>query len=234
MKRQVVCLDGPAASGKTTVAKVLSDRLGYLYLDTGILYRAVTWKALKLGIPPSYGEELARLAAESTIEIKAAPPGDLRQNLVLIDGEDISLEIRSPEVDANVSEVSAHPAVREALIDVQRTMAAPGGVIMAGRDMGTVVCPNAEVKVFLDASDTERARRRQRQAAQQGASLDFESVLADIRRRDRYDSSRTAAPLRAADDAVYIDSTDMDVEEVVDTVMRLVAPGDEDQPTGRT
>jgi CMP/dCMP kinase len=224
VRSPVVCLDGPAASGKTTVAKVLSERLGYLYLDTGVLYRAVTWKALEQEIPPSYGEELARLARDSVIEIKPAPAGDPRQSLVIMDGTDISLEIRSPEVDANVSEVSAHPSVREALIDVQRSMAAPGGVIMAGRDMGTVVCPRAEVKVFLDASDTERARRRQRQAMQQGVSLDFEEVLAEIRRRDRYDSSREAAPLRAADDAVYLDSTNMGVEEVVARVLSLVRP----------
>ena len=224
MKRPVVCLDGPAASGKTTVAKALSEQLGYLYLDTGVLYRAVTWKALSLGISPSDGAELARLARESGIEVRPAPANDLRQNLVLIDGRDISLEIRSPEVDAAVSEVSAHPPVREALLALQRSMAAPGGVILAGRDTGTVVCPGAEVKVYLDASDAERARRRQQQAMAQGVTLDFELILADIRRRDRYDSSREAAPLRAADDAIYIDSTGMDVDEVVGAVVSLLRP----------
>jgi CMP/dCMP kinase len=224
VKRPVICLDGPAASGKTTIGRIVSERLGYLYLDTGVLYRAVTWKALREGIPPSYGEELARLAMDSEMEIHAAPPGDSRQNIVIMDGTDISLEIRSREVDANVSEVSAHPPVREALIDVQRSMAASGGVILAGRDMGTVVCPDAEVKVFLDASDVERARRRQRQAREQGIKLEFQSVLAEIRRRDRYDSSREAAPLRAAEDAVQIDSTDMSIEQVVDEVMALVRP----------
>ena len=222
MKPPIICLDGPAASGKTTVARALAERLGFFYLDTGVLYRAVTWQALEHGIAPSDAERLAEIARTATIEVTAAPPGDPRQTIVTANGTDVSLAIRSPQVDAYVSEVSAHRSVREALIDLQRSMAASGGVIMAGRDMGTVVCPHAEVKIFLDASEEERAKRRQRQAAEQGTQLDLDLVLAEVRRRDRYDSSREVAPLLAAGDAVIIDSTGMTVDEVVAAVLDVM------------
>ena len=221
MKAPVVCIDGPAASGKTTIAKILAERLGYFYLDTGVLYRAVTWVALERGIPPSDGEKLAKLASETEIEVKPAPPNDPRQTIVLADGDDVSLAIRSPEVDANVSEVSAHPEVRSALIDLQRSMAEKGGVILAGRDAGTVVWPEAEVKLFLMASEEERARRRQRQAESQGITVDFEQVLAELRRRDAYDSGRAVAPLRPASDAVVLDTTKMSIEEVVERSLAI-------------
>jgi len=221
LKAPVVCIDGPAASGKTTIAKILAERLGYFYLDTGVLYRAVTWVALERGIPPSDGEKLAKLASETEIEVKPAPPNDPRQTIVLADGDDVSLAIRSPEVDANVSEVSAHPEVRSALIDLQRSMAEKGGVILAGRDAGTVVWPEAEVKLFLMASEEERARRRQRQAESQGITVDFEQVLAELRRRDAYDSGRAVAPLRPASDAVVLDTTNMSIEEVVERSLAI-------------
>ncbi len=222
MKAPVICIDGPAASGKTTVARALADRLGYFYLDTGVLYRAVTWVALEEGISPSDGERLAKLAAAMEIEVKPAPPGDPRQTIVLADGEDVSLAIRSPQVDANVSEVSAHAEVRKALIDLQRSMAEKGGVIMAGRDMGTVVWPEAEVKLFLVASQEERAERRQRQAEEQGIHLDFGRVLEEMRRRDEYDSGRSVAPLRPAPDAVILDTTHLPIEQVVERVLDMV------------
>ncbi len=222
MKAPVICMDGPAASGKTTIAKILAERLGYFYLDTGVLYRAVTWVALQQGIPPSDGEKLAKLASSMEIEVKAAPPGDLRQTIVLADGEDISLAIRTPPVDAHVSEVSAHPAVRRALIDVQRSVAEKGGVILAGRDAGTVVWPESEVKLFLTASEEERARRRVEQAKAQGIAADFETVLADLRRRDKYDSSRAVAPLKAAPDAIVLDTTNLSIQQVVDEALQVI------------
>lgn len=221
MKAPVICIDGPAASGKTTIAKILAERLGYFYLDTGVLYRAITWVALQQGISPSDGETLAKLAGDTTIEVKAAPPGDPRQTVVLADGDDVSLAIRTPQVDANVSEVSAHPDVRTALIDVQRSVADKGGVILAGRDAGTVVWPGAEVKLFLVASEEERARRRQKQAEAQGMKVDFDTVLAELRRRDAYDSGRAVAPLKAATDAIVVDTTSMTIEQVVDKVLEL-------------
>lgn len=222
MKAPVICMDGPAASGKTTIARILADRLGYFYLDTGVLYRAVTWIALQQGISPSDGERLAELAATTLIEVKPAPPGDLRQTIVFADGEDVSLAIRTAPVDAHVSEVSAHPAVRSALIGLQRSVAEKGGVILAGRDAGTVVWPESEVKLFLVASEEERARRRVEQARSQGIHADFDTVLAELRRRDKYDSSRPIAPLKAAPDAVVIDTTDLGIEQVVDEVLRIV------------
>ncbi len=218
----MICIDGTAASGKTTIAKLLADRLELFYLDTGVLYRALTLVALERGVRPSDGDALAQLAGELKIEVKPAPPGDLRQTIVLADGKDVSLAIRTPAVDADVSEVSAHKAVREALADIQRAVAEKGGVVLAGRDMGTVIWPQAEVKLFLDATEDERARRRQRQAEEQGVHLDFSSVLADLRRRDNYDSNRKVAPLRPAADAVILDTTPMTVEQVVERALEVV------------
>lgn len=222
MKAPVICIDGPAGSGKTTVARFLAEQLDYFYLDTGVLYRALTWEALERGVSPSDGEGLARLAEALHIEVKPAPPGDPRQTFVLADGNDVSLAIRSPQVDANVSEVSAHQAVRTALIGIQRSVAEKGGVILAGRDAGTVVWPEADVKLFLVASAEERARRRERQAEQQGIHLDFNTIRAEIDRRDRYDSTRSVAPLRPAPDAVIIDTTNMTIEQVGEAALRLV------------
>ncbi|HEX2987270.1 MAG TPA: (d)CMP kinase [Chloroflexota bacterium] len=222
MKAPVICMDGPAASGKTTIAKMLAERLGYFYLDTGVLYRAVTWVALQQGVSPSDGEKLAELASSIEIEVKPAPPGDVRQTIVLADGEDVSLAIRTAPVDAHVSEVSAHPAVRTALIGIQRSVAAKGGVILAGRDAGTVVWPESEVKLFLVASEQERARRRLEQARSQGIEVDFDTVLAELRRRDKYDSSRAVAPLKAATDAIVLDTTNLSIEQVVNEALRIV------------
>lgn len=221
MKAPVICIDGPAASGKTTIARLLADRLGFFHLDTGVLYRAVTWVALQRGIDPGDAEALAKLADGLLIEVKPAPPGDPRQTIVLADGEDVSLAIRTPQVDANVSQASAHPSVRAALIGVQRSIAEKGGVVLAGRDAGTVVWPEAEVKLYLTASEEERARRRVKQAEEQGVQLDYDMVLAELRRRDQYDSSRPVAPLRAAPDAITVDTTHLTIEEVVEEILRI-------------
>lgn len=221
MRLPVICIDGPAASGKTTVAKALAGRLGFFYLDTGVLYRALTLVALEKGIAPSDGDALAQMARDLKIEVKPAPAGDLRQTIVIADGKDVSLAIRTASVDAKVSEVSAHKAVRAALADVQRTVAERGSVVLAGRDMGTVIWPQAEVKLFLDATEDERARRRQRQAEEQGVHVDFSSVLADLRRRDQYDSTREVAPLRPAADAVIVDTTPLTVEQVVEKALEV-------------
>lgn len=222
MKPPAICIDGPAASGKTTVARVLADRLGFFYLDTGVLYRAVTWLALREGIQPSDGDRLAELAREASIEVKPAPPGDPRQTVVIADGADASLAIRTAPVDAAVSEVSAHREVRDALVDLQRSVAGKGGVIMAGRDMGTVIWPEAEVKIYLDAGLEERARRRAKQAEEQGIPLDFDTVLAELRRRDEYDSSRSVAPLKPAPDSVILDTTWLTIEQAVEKVLDVV------------
>lgn len=203
------------------MAKALAGRLGFLYLDTGVLYRALTWVALRRRIGTGDAAALAALAKSVRLDVRPAPEGDQRQTIVLADGEDISLSIRSREVDANVSEVSAHQEVRAALVDLQRSFAKKGAVVLAGRDMGTVIWPQAEVKLYLDATAEERARRRQRQAREQGTELEFEAVLADLRRRDQFDSSRAVAPLRPADDAVIMDTTLMTVDEVVGRAMDI-------------
>lgn len=222
MKAPVVCIDGPAASGKTTIARALAASLGFLYLDTGVLYRALTWEGLRLAISPADGARLAALAQQIDIMVEAAPPSDPRQTIVKVDVRDVSLHIRSAEVDAAVSEVSAHPEVRAALVDLQRDVAARGGTILAGRDTGTVIWPQAEVKLFLVASEEERAGRRQLQAAEQGNSVEFEVVLAELRRRDSYDSSRSVAPLKPAADAVVMDTTHLSVSQVVAESLALI------------
>lgn len=221
MTKAVICIDGPAGAGKTTVAKAIADELGYLYLDTGVLYRAVALVAARGGVPPWNGARLAELARSTDIQVKPAPRGDVRQTLVFADGEDVSLEIRTPEVDAHVSEVSAHPEVREALMNVQRAFAARGGVVLAGRDTGTIIWPKAEVKLYLDGSAEERANRRLRQAAEQGKTLDFEWVLSDLRRRDEFDSSRAVAPLRPAEDAVILDTTELTEQQVIRRALEI-------------
>jgi CMP/dCMP kinase len=219
-----VAIDGPAASGKSTIGGLLAERLSYLYFDTGVMYRAVTWAALERGIAIEDEAAITRLA--ETLNIEVRPPteasDDGRQYTVLADGEDITWQIRSAEVNRHVSPVSAYVGVREALTAKQRRIGAVGGVVMVGRDIGTVVLPQAEVKIYLDASVEERARRRHREIVERGQDAEYEVVLAELRRRDRIDSSREAAPLRAADDAIRLDSTDLSIEEVVDRALAIV------------
>src|SRR5439155_9958133 len=190
----VIAIDGPVAAGKSTVAQLLARRLGYFFLDTGVLYRALTLKALQHKVDPADSESLVELARNLYVTIKPPSVQDGRQNDVVLDGRDISLAIRSPLVDAAVSAVAAQPAVREALIDLQRRAARFPGTVVAGRDIGTVIFPDADIKIFLDANPEERARRR---LGQRGAWS--ECVLVDalrqIQERDRLDATRAAAPL---------------------------------------
>jgi len=216
-----ITIDGPAASGKSTVGCALAERLGYLYFDTGVMYRAVTWAALQRGIPIEDERAVTQLAEELCIEVIRPTVEDGRQYTVLADGQDITWDIRSPEVNRNVSPVSAYPGVREALTRQQRRIGSAGGVVMVGRDIGTVVLPCAELKIYLDATPEERARRRHAETLARGEPSHYEEVLADLKRRDGIDSTREAAPLRAADDAVYIDSTHLTADEVVAQVEAL-------------
>lgn len=210
-----ITIDGPAASGKSTVGDALAGRLGYLYFDTGVMYRAVTWVALERGIPIEDEAAVTRLAEELLIEVTRPTADDGRQYTVLADGQDITWDIRSAEVNRNVSPVSAYTGVRAALTSQQRRIGRVGGVVMVGRDIGTVVLPSAEIKIYLDASPEERARRRHLENLGLGQPSDYQHVLAELKRRDRIDSTREASPLRAAKDAVRIDSTDMTIDEVV-------------------
>lgn len=218
----VIAIDGPAASGKSTIGELLAKKLGYLYFDTGVMYRAVTWAALDRTIP--IADEVAVTALAGKLRIDVIPPtaDDGRQYTVLADDVDVTWAIRTPEVNANVSPVSAYPGVRRELVPQQRRVAAGGGVVMVGRDIGTVVLPDADLKVYLDASVEERARRRWREERARGQESDYEVVLASMRRRDEIDSNRAASPLRAAEDAAVLDTTDLAIEQVVSAVEQMV------------
>jgi len=211
----VVAIDGPAGSGKSTVARRVAEVAGLRYLDTGATYRALTLALLRRGIPPEDQRAVADAAkaVDLTLEL---PPGHTGTARVLLDGVPAGPELRSPEVNRTVSAVAAVPAVRELLVALQRSLAGLGGIVVEGRDIGTVVWPDADVKVFLTASDDERARRRTRDREGGGESA------SSLARRDRLDSGRATSPTRPAEDAVVIDSTDRAVDEVVDEILRLV------------
>jgi cytidylate kinase len=225
-----IAIDGPAASGKSTIGELLAQRLGYLYFDTGVMYRAVTWAALDRGISIEDEAEVAALAGELHIDVAPSTVDDGRQYTVLADGVDITWEIRTPAVNGNVSQVSAYPDVRHEMVCQQRRVAQCGRVVMVGRDIGTVVLPDADLKIYLDASVEERARRRWEEERARGKNSDYEAVLTSMRRRDEIDSSREASPLRAAEDAVVLDTTSLDIDGVMVEVARLVeerrCPGD--------
>jgi CMP/dCMP kinase len=219
--RRVIAVDGPGAAGKSTVAVEAADQLDALLFDTGALYRVVTLLALRTGTPISDGEALARLANATAIELRPSSIDDGRTSDVLLDGEDVTWAIRTPEIDASVSEVSAHPAVREALLDVQRRIADGIDAVLVGRDIGTVVIPDAGLKIYLDASAEERARRRYLDMRRRGIDIGFEAILEDLRRRDEYDAGRPVSPLRRADDAIAIVTDGRDVDDIVSEIVGL-------------
>ena len=215
----IVAIDGPAGAGKSTISRMVAGRLGWTYLDTGAIYRTVTLLALEQGIGPADGEELGRLARHLEIGFKPGPGGSPR---VFAGCREVTEEIRRQEVTANVSEVSAHREVREALLDKQRACTDVGNVIIDGRDIGTVVCPRAEVKIFLTASVPERGRRRRLELEEKGTLVTQERMEAEIAARDAYDSGREVAPLKQAEDAVLVDTTEISIEEVVDRVAQII------------
>ncbi len=219
----IIAIDGPAAAGKSTLAKALAERLGFLYFDTGVMYRAVTLAALQRGIPIDDEAGCTALAEQIEIDVRSPSKQDGRLYDVLVDGEDQTWTIRRPEVDANVSVVSAYPGVRKALTAQQRRVGRRGRVVLVGRDIGTVVFPEADLKIYLDASVEERARRRQKESQSRGEEHEYEQVLESMRTRDRIDASRAVAPLRPAEDAVIVSSDDKDAEQLLETVMRLLA-----------
>ena len=219
----VIAIDGPAASGKSTLGYHLARYLNYLYLDTGALYRAVTLAALRRGIPIEDEARVTALAESLPIEVRP-PQGedDGRQYTVLLDGEDVTWALRTPRVDRAVSPVSAYPGVRAALTRRMREIARRGGVVMVGRDIGTVVLPDADLKLYVVASLDARARRRFLDRLAQGKQVSLEEVRTDLARRDRIDSSREAAPLRPAADAIILDNTNLTAEETFREAERLV------------
>jgi cytidylate kinase len=220
-KRMIIAIDGPAASGKSTLARRLADELGYLYFDTGVMYRAVTLAVLERSVDIMDEEAVNQIA--STLDLDVRPPTrqDGRQYDVMMDGKDITWAIRSAEVDQNVSQVSIYRGVREAMTKIQRQIGLRGEVVMAGRDIGTVVLPEADLKIYLDASVEARAQRRYDELQARGEVVNLEEILAGMRERDHLDSTRAIAPLRPADDAIKIDSTRMEIEEVLIRVLTL-------------
>ena len=210
----IIAIDGPAASGKSTLGRRLADSLGYLFFDTGVMYRAVTWGALQRSLDIADEKAVTTLAETAQIDVRPPSQDDGRACDVLLEGTDITWETRRPDVEANVSPVSAYRGVRQALASQQRRIGLRGKVVMVGRDIGTVVLPEADLKIYLDASAEERAVRRYKEIIQRGDQADYEQILEGVRKRDEIDSTRAFSPLRAADDAVIIDSDKLDADEV--------------------
>lgn len=215
----VIAIDGPVGAGKSTVARRLAEALGCVHIDSGAMYRALGWKALRLGVDLSDHQRLARLAAATDVRI-VAEAGGAR---VLVDGEDVTQALRTPVMDEASSVVSTCPAVRERMVALQRAMAQAGGVVMDGRDIGTVVFPGAQLKFFLDADLTVRADRRLRDLQRDGATVEPNTIREEVARRDARDRAREVAPLRPAPDAIRIDSTSVDAEAVVGMMLGAVA-----------
>jgi CMP/dCMP kinase len=214
----ILAIDGPAGAGKSTVAKRLAKALGFLYMDTGAMYRALALKVAENGIEPENTEQVNRILQDARIELSERDG----QNRVYLDGRDVSEQIRTPELSQLASKVSTLKAVRDKMVELQRAMGAKGGVVVEGRDIGTVVFPNAEIKIYLDASPQERARRRVEEINSRGGKANLEETLAETKERDHRDQRRTLAPLRKSEDAVVVDSTSMDINQVVSRIQQAI------------
>ena len=217
----IIALDGPAASGKSTVGRRLADSLGFLFFDTGIMYRAVTWIALEHDMNLHDETAITELAQNAQIDIRQPTQNDGRACDVVSGGKDVTWDMRSGNVDANVSVVSAYAGVRKALSEQQRRIGMRGRVVMVGRDIGTVVLPEADLKIYMDASAEERARRRYKEIVDRGEAADYDEILKKMIERDRLDSTRAVAPLRPADDAVILDTDTMNEEQVYTHILEM-------------
>jgi len=221
---RTIAIDGPAGAGKSTIGRMLAERLGYLFLDTGAMYRAVALAAMRQGISPSNEELLANLSDNLPIHIEKPKPGetDGRSYTVMIGPQDVTWEIRKPEVEAVVSEVASHPEVRSAMVRQQQRMSRLGPVVMVGRDITTDVLPDADLKIYLDATLQERARRRFIELHERGSTLTFNQVESEIAHRDRQDMNREAGALRRAPDAILVDTEGLSKEEALDELLKIV------------
>ncbi|MFJ8065156.1 (d)CMP kinase [Psychrobacillus sp. NPDC096426] len=218
MKKKIqIAIDGPAAAGKSTIAKQTAELLGYTYVDTGAMYRAITYKAIRLNIDLQDGEKLTNLLHDTVIELKPSPKGQL----VFLDNVEVTEEIRSKEVTSSVSAVAAHANLREEMVKRQVNMGKNGGIVMDGRDIGTHVLTNAQLKIFMSASVEERANRRYLENQKRGIHTSLDELIEEIALRDKLDSEREASPLTQAEDAIYIDTTSLSIEEVSEQIMQL-------------
>jgi len=220
----IIAIDGPAAAGKSTLGFRLAETLGYLYFDTGLMYRAVTWLALKRGVDVKNEAVVTQLAQEVPIEVSPPSLEDGRVCDVVVDGVDITWEMTQPEIDSNVSVVAAHPGVRKALTIQQRRIGMRGRVVMVGRDIGTIVLPESDLKIYLDASPEQRARRRYDEIVNRGGNTSYEEILAKVIKRDSLDSTRAVAPLKAAQDAIILDSDKLNADQVFEKAYDLCLP----------
>lgn len=214
-KRVVVAIDGPAAAGKSTISKLVAKKLGYTYIDTGAMYRAFTSYVLDKGVDPENEAECVKLIPE--VDIELFPDGK-----VMCSGKDVTRVIREPKVSGNVSYIASYKDIRLALVELQRKLANKVSVVMDGRDIGTYVLPNADVKIFMVASVEERARRRFKENQEKGIPCTFEDIVADVEKRDRIDSSRAFAPLKPAEDSIHLDTSKLSIEEVTNEVLRII------------
>ncbi|HEV2250811.1 MAG TPA: (d)CMP kinase, partial [Candidatus Limnocylindria bacterium] len=219
---RTIAIDGPAGAGKSTIGALVAERLGYLFLDTGAMYRAVALAAMRRGIDPDDGETLADLATKVRIMIGPPTKQDGRAYTVLLDGSDVTWDIRSVDIDRSVSQVARVPGVRDAMVEQQRALAGQARVVMVGRDIGTVVLPDAERKIFLTASAGERARRREEELASRGERRARQELLHEILRRDQLDTERAVSPLKAAEDAVVVQTDGLSVREALDNVLAAI------------
>ena len=214
-----IALDGPAGAGKSSIAKRAAKALGYIYVDTGALYRTIGLAAMRAGVEPQPSDEVDSLLSRITVSLEFNEQGE---QVVLLDGEDVSSLIRTPEASMMASKISAVPSVRAYLLDLQRDMAKTHNVIMDGRDIGTVVLPDAKIKIFLTASPEARAERRYKELVEKGTDTTFEEVLRDVKERDYNDSHRAIAPLKPADDSILVDTTELDFEQSVEAIINVI------------
>ena len=222
MTPRTIAIDGPAGAGKSTIGALVAERLGYLYLDTGAMYRAIALAAKRRGIDPDDTERLASLAREVRVLIGPPTKRDGRAYTVLLDGDDVTWAIREADIDRSVSQVARVPAVREAMVEQQRALAERGRLVMVGRDIGTVVLPNADRKIYLTASAAERAKRREEELRSRGQIRPRQELLQEILRRDQLDSERAVAPLKAAEDAIVLQTDGLSVGQALEKVLAII------------
>ncbi|MFH1640537.1 MAG: (d)CMP kinase [Candidatus Omnitrophota bacterium] len=215
----IIAVDGPAGAGKSTAAKILAQKLGFLYIDTGAMYRALTLKAIENNIDPKNSASLIESAASSKIDLRSDDKGALK---IILDQRDVSSEIREPRISKLVSDIAKVKGVRDIMVELQRALGKQKDSVLDGRDIGTVVFPDAEKKFYIDAKFEERVRRRYKESEVQGLSVTMDSVTEDLRNRDNIDSTREHSPLKKAEDAVYIDTTNMTIEEVVKKMLSFI------------